>query len=306
MRITYQRSITCLTLVVVVLSLLAAGWGIFSGGGERQPSQLSVYGETVTLYGHGVYRHESVSMAHQAKAQDGVTLLIGIPLLLVSLAFTRRGYLRGRLLLTGTMGYFLYTYASYCFVSMYNPLFLLYCALLSASFYAFVLLFKSIDPAELAPTLRGHLPLRSMAAFLFGLGGAVGMLWLGRLAPSLTEGTPPVGLDHYTTMVIQAFDIAFIIPAAVFSGIMLLRKQSIGLLLATVIIMKGATLALSINAMLLYMLYIGDSVAPAEQIIFPLIAGGILVFLTVLLKQVVEPGGRKPIDPEGTRILSEP
>ena len=76
------------------------------------------------IYGHGVYRYDPLSMAAQGISQDAVTLVLGIPLLLVSLHLYRQRRLRGQLLLTGTLAYFLYTYTSLAFGAAFNPLFL--------------------------------------------------------------------------------------------------------------------------------------------------------------------------------------
>ncbi|MFD1906286.1 hypothetical protein ACFSQ7_23430 [Paenibacillus rhizoplanae] len=113
-----------------MLGVVATGIGLFSGEGSENegshPIFTSIRGEQIELYGTGIYKNDSLSAAAQAIAQDGVTLVVGIPLLLVSLLLSLRGTIRGRLLLAGALGYFTYTYASYCFLAMYNDLFLVY------------------------------------------------------------------------------------------------------------------------------------------------------------------------------------
>ena len=53
-----------------------------------------------------LYARDSVSMASQAIAQDFVTLVIGIPLLIISFcSVVKRDSARGWFLLTGTLGY---------------------------------------------------------------------------------------------------------------------------------------------------------------------------------------------------------
>lgn len=54
-----------------------------------------------------------IYVAIQGIAQDYVTLLVGIPLLLVELYFFRKGSLSGKFLLTGTLLYFMLTYLFY-------------------------------------------------------------------------------------------------------------------------------------------------------------------------------------------------
>ena len=83
------------------------------------------------IYGKGLYYNDSVSVASQGRAQDIVTLTVGIPFLIVSLIFANKRSLRGKLLLTGALGYFLYTYMSYSFLAMYNNFFLIYIMMIS-------------------------------------------------------------------------------------------------------------------------------------------------------------------------------
>ncbi len=71
-----------------------------------------------------MYHYDTHSAAAQEQAQDLVTLLVGLPLLVVSARLAMRGSLRGQVLLAGTLGYFLYTYTWIAFGSAYNPLFL--------------------------------------------------------------------------------------------------------------------------------------------------------------------------------------
>lgn len=128
-----------------MLGVVASGIGLFSGEGSENegshPIFTSIRGEQIELYGSGIYKNDSLSAAAQAIAQDGVTLVVGIPLLLISLLLSLSRRIRGRLLLAGTLGYFTYTYASYSFLAMYNPLFLVYVMLFSAGLYAFILVF---------------------------------------------------------------------------------------------------------------------------------------------------------------------
>ena len=53
------------------------------------------------------------------KSQDAVTLILGIPLLVLLTLFYRRGSLRGGLL-TGMLAYFLYVYVSMAFNAAYK------------------------------------------------------------------------------------------------------------------------------------------------------------------------------------------
>lgn len=282
----YKKAINILVIIIVVLSLAASVCGIFSAGGRGTYEIQSFRGETVLIYGKGLYCNDSVSAASQGIAQDIVTVVLGIPLLIISLCFARKGLLKGRLLLTGTLAYFLYTYVSYSFVWMYNPLFLVYVALMSTSFFAFLLTIMSIKIEELPSAFNKKLPVKFLGGFLIFMGTAIGLMWLGRILPSLINGTSPVGLEHYSTLPIQALDLGFIVPTAIMSGILLIKRKPFGYLLSSVITIKGITMLSAITAMIIGQLLAGVTVSLAEIIIFPLFNLIIIFCLFIIMKNV--------------------
>lgn len=293
-----RKPITILAALIALLSLAAAAVGIFSGGGPGRHVFTSVHGEAVMLYGRGLYRNDSVSMASQAIAQDVVTILVGIPMLMVSLCLFRKGRLKGKILLGGTLAYFLYTYTSYSFTSMYNALFLVDVALMSLSFFAFVWIMMSFDMDTLAESFGEKMPVKSIAGFLLFLGTAIGLMWIGKIASPFVTGAAPAGLEHYTTLVIQAMDLGFIVPVSILSGILLLKRNAFGLLLSAIICVKGLTMLTALTAMIIGQLLAGIQVAPAEIILFPafnLIVIGVLIRLMKNIKETAnaEGGPRK-------------
>lgn len=79
-----QSALYYLTPFIVIIALFAAGMGLFWPNGGQPYTLQTFRGETVTIAGQGLYRYDSLSVATQAQAQDIVTLLIGLPLLVVS------------------------------------------------------------------------------------------------------------------------------------------------------------------------------------------------------------------------------
>jgi len=131
-------SVIRLSIVIAVLASLASATGLlWQGHGSSYPFE-TVRGEQVMVRGRGLYRYDSVSFAAQGVAQDAVTLIVAVPLLVAATIMAVRGRLAGHLLLSGVLGYFLYTYASYLFGVAYNQLFLLYAALVALSLFAFI------------------------------------------------------------------------------------------------------------------------------------------------------------------------
>ncbi|WP_144554235.1 hypothetical protein [Bacillus sp. X1(2014)] len=289
-----QRFIRLLVFFITIFSTAAAMYTIFSNQGPGQYQYESIFGEKVSLYGKGLYQHDSVSMASQAIAQDYVTLFMGVPLLLFSLYLSGKGLLKGHLLLTGTVGYFLYTYASYSFLSMYNSLFLIYVLLMSASFFAFTLAMMSYEISKLPLFFTEKLPVKLVGGFLLFASFVFGMMWLGKIVYSLMNHTPPKGIEHYTTLVIQALDLGFVVPIGIIAGILLMKRKPFGYLLGPVIIIKDITLLTALTAMVLLQIQAGVEISPAV-VALVLILNFLVVFLLVLiLKNVKEVSGTTP------------
>ena len=268
----FRRSITVLSVVIVALSAFAAVMGVLASGvfsAESLPhfTHTSVRGQEVQIWGFGVYRHMSVELAPQGIAQDVVTLTIGLPLLLGSLVFARRGSLRARLLLTGTLGYFMVTYVFYLVMGTFNELFLVYVVLAGAAFYAFTLAMMSFDAVVVADALRERAPRRFVGIFLILNSVAIALMWLGVVAPyAMTSETPPE-VEHFTTLIVQGLDLSILLPASFLAGLLLLRKRAFGYLLSSVYIVFLAILMIALVGKIVGQTFVGAEVIPAIIII---------------------------------------
>jgi len=112
-------------------------------------------------------------------------------------------------------------------------------------------------------------------------------LWLGKIVPTISYDdmltvTAPVGLEHYTTLVIQGMDLGFIVPTAFLSGLAILNRKPIGYLLSSVVIFKAITMLTAITAMMINMALSGVTISPVEVTVFlafDLLAAGALIQL---------------------------
>ncbi len=246
-----QKALTWLIIPIFALSLFAAGMGLFYQA-PGEPGELMPYtslrGEEVTINRQGLYWFDTVSSAAQMQGNDLITLIVGLPLLVISTIFAFRGSLRGQLLLTGTLGFFLYTYISMSMLTAYNNLFLVYVALFGLSLYAFILCMLSYDLTDLPSHFSEKLPRGWMAGLFFVTGAFLTLAWLGRIVPPLLQNTIPA-LENTTTLVIQAMDLVLIVPLAVLSGVLLLKRSAWGYLLGSVYILKSITMGLAVSTM---------------------------------------------------------
>lgn len=245
----------------------------------------SFRGEAVTIHAGGLYYWDTVSMVAQMQANDLVMLVLGVPLLAISFWLARRDSLRGRLLMTGTLGFVLYTYMSMCFGTAYNSLFLLYVALFGLSLYAFILSMISFDLTTLPQRFTPGLPRRWIAGVLFFAAAFLILAWVGRIAPTITQTQLPP-LENVTSLFIQAMDLALIAPLCVLAGVLLLRRSAWGYLLAAVALMKFLTMGLAVSLMGLNMARVGVPVTVVELGVFPLLTLLNLIMAVLLLRNI--------------------
>ena len=228
-----QKSILNLLIpLIAILAVAAALAGLLVQGGDGPTSFMTLHGQKANIYGLGLYRFDTVLFAMTFKGTDVVTLVVGVPLLIVAFLLYRRNLLRGGLLLLSAIPYFIYIGASMAFSAAFNSAFLLYVALLSVSLFTFLAVISAIDSTALPRHVRPGFPHRGLAIFLFIAGLGTLFLWLSELVGPLLTGSVPPNLGPYTTPFTHGFDSAIITPALLITGVFLLQRKPAGYLFA--------------------------------------------------------------------------
>ena len=93
------------------------------------------------------------------------------------------------------------------------------------------------------------------------------------MPPLLSGSLYPPGLAHFTTLVVQAYDLALFLPPSLLAGYWLLRRRPSGGLLAPVYAVFLSLQMLALLAKLLWMGSIGVSAGPALVVIPLLLVG---------------------------------
>jgi hypothetical protein len=244
----WNSALDWLVPLIAVLAVIVAGVGLFSQGGNGSSSFTTIYGNTVEIYGQGIYSRDSTFVATLSKGTDVITLFVVVPLFLLSYLFYRRGSLRGSLFMIGMLLYLLYVGVTYTFSLIFNSLFLVYTALFSGSLFAVIVALTTFDVQSLASKVTSGMPRRGIAILMFGAGFGTLMLWISELVGPLMTGQAPTNLGPYTTMFTHGFDSAVITPATVVTGIFLLKRKPLGYLLAAPLLILCAIVGLTVIA----------------------------------------------------------
>jgi hypothetical protein len=268
---TMHGPVVGLVALTGLLAAIASGAGVFLRGDLATEVFTTFRGEAVDLLTGGVYRFNGEAVAAEGVGWDAVTLFLVVPALFLTLPALRRGSVRALLLATGILAYFLYQYAEYATFLAYGPLFLLYVATFALSLTGIALLVSELELDVLAAGVDGRFPRR--AATVFGLFVAILLagMWLPLIVRSFGQAVVPE-LDGATTLVVQAFDLGFLVPLGLFTAVTVWRRLPVGYVLAAVLVVKGAAMGAGIAAMLIVEAMVTDVLQIVPIALFALIS----------------------------------
>lgn len=238
-----------LVAIIVLCALAATGFGLFTPNTGSLISFRTVRDEAVEIWGQGLYKYDTPIGATGFTAADVITLVLAIPVLLISINMYRRGSLKGGLLLTGVLAYFLYNYTSMGFGTAYNNLFLAYILIFSASLFGLILALLSFDLKTLPSHFRTGLPRNGIGIFLIVSGLIVSLIWLlMSIIPALIAGKAPLEAYYYTTFTTGFIDIGIVAPALILAGVLIRRGTPLGYLLASTMLIFTCILGANLTA----------------------------------------------------------
>ena len=222
--------------------------------------------------------------------QDAATIVVGIPLLLASMWFARRGSIRGLLLWAGTLFYVAYSYYFYV-IGGFNALFLIYIAIVSTSLYGLLSLLLAIDPDALEERFARNTPVRLVSGFFVGYSLLFALMWAGLSVARVMAGEPLGEVAH----AVVAIDCSVLLPLLFFGGVWLWLRRPWGYVLGGLLLTKltttGLTLAFT-TALGAWWAGEIDGFNTFLFVLFALMAAGGLPLLVAYLRGVkgVEPG----------------
>jgi hypothetical protein len=209
---------------------------------------LMVVASASGLWTKGLY-HESAWAAGALRGGDLVTLVLAVPVLVISAWWARRGSARAVLVWAAMLVYNVYNYTYMVFGTTFNRMFLAHIAILAASIWALVYVFGGLDVDSVAAGFSPRTPARPVAA-LFGLVTAVlgGMWGMAILRQAFTGHLPadpagPAGLH-----MVYATDLTIFVPTLGVAAVLLWRRTNWGYVLGTVMATTSAAYLLNLAA----------------------------------------------------------
>lgn len=216
----WLRTVTILASIVIVLLLVTASAGLFG---------QNVYDD----FAPPKYVQES-------RAQDLISLALGIPLLAAALIAVQRGRAWGFPLWAGVLAYELYVYAIYAFGGVYNIFFLAYIAVASLSLYGIVGVLSGVDGEWFQQSVDEKMPRRWISGFFLLITLIFAAIWIASVLETISTGTEDSG--H----LIFVIDLMVVLPAFAITAVKLFRRQVMGDVLAGTMLIKFDSLCIAI------------------------------------------------------------
>lgn len=185
------------------------------------------------------------------RGNDAVTLVVVVPLLIVSIILSAMGSSRARLVWLGSVVYMLYNYAFYLFAAAFNPFFLLYVALFTLPIFALIVSLPRLNVSRLCKGFHERTPVRWIAGYMLFFSLFIGGLWLARIISFLITGDIPSDIIQtgHPTGIVYALDLSLMVPWVVFAGLLLWQRKAWGYVLSVIMLVKGAAYPLALVVM---------------------------------------------------------
>jgi hypothetical protein len=234
------------------------------------------------------YARENTLYAAQGIGQDIVNLFIVVPILLIAAFFAWRKNKFGLLIWSGTVFYLAYSYTIYSFGLHFNNLFLAYCAILGLSFYSLIYFVVISSKEEVSKWFKTIVSTKSTGIFLIVIAFLFYFIWLSEIIPAILMNATPKSIIESGLPInpVHVLDIAICLPALIITGIALIKKRNIGLLLAPTMIIFCIFMAIAVAAMVFVMKAKGLEANIYLTIVFGLIALVGTIFMVQYFKKL--------------------
>ena len=211
-------------------------------------SMLTIIISLAGLFLPDTYLQESPNWRVQAMGQDMIDLFLVTPVFLIAGYFAWKGSRTASLVWAGALLYFTYTFVIYTFALYFNRFFLLYALTLGLSVYALLYFFYSLPPDYRKQPAQSGLPVRTAGWFMLVLGSMFYLLWLSEIIPAAIIGIKPQSLIETGLRVnpVHGLDVSLLLPGLILTGIMLLRRHPLGLLLTPVLLTFSVLMEITI------------------------------------------------------------
>lgn len=214
-----------LAIITIVLLVITSVCGILSLNFNHSYEFINQYGQSVLMYGYGIYAYDTYFQAPISIGTDICILLVLVPLFLYTyINYLKKGDKVSKLKLISVYSVAFYYAASIVFGLTYNRLFLVYVALFACSLFG---MFTHIHNINLKSVIKAS---KGLKIFLITSGIALIVAWIPDIIPTIINGTTLKFIGVYTTCITYILDMGIIAPLCFICIFFLEKKNSLGMI----------------------------------------------------------------------------
>jgi len=174
-------------------------------------------------------------------SNDIITLFVVVPLLVITILFSKKSSPRWLMIWIGLLGYMFYNFAFYLFGAVFNIFFLLYAALFSLSAVTLILLLSNSDISNITSMFSKKTPVKVISIYLLLIATGLFLAEMSMVILFLIAGTIPetIKLTAHPTSVIFALDLSIVIPVSIMAAFLLWKRNSWGYVMSIIMLVKG-------------------------------------------------------------------
>lgn len=233
-----NKALIELNIAIIILVLVVTITGIFSFDPGQSYYALNQYGESIRIWGAGIYSHDSFFKAPIQIGTDITVLFVVVPLTLYSFIKYRKEQSMERYIQNfGYISVLLYYSACLAFGVTYNRLHLVYILLFSTCLFSFNVLlafFYKMENEEKRE--ENSFFTKGMKVFLILSGLSLFVAWLPDIIPTLIKDSPLVLIEVYTTEPTYVLDMGIISPLMLVTYYLCKKEKFIGYVLLRMIL----------------------------------------------------------------------
>ena len=203
-----------LNILAILLILITTIMGICSFHTSHSYEFVNQYGDSIKMWGAGIYAHDSYFKAPIFIGSDVTILLFVLPMSIVAFLRTwKEQSIENYICSSGLIGTLLYYSASLAFGVTYNGLHLVYIALFGVCFFSACMLLAKLHTVSIrqGKVCTYHFT-KGMKAFLIVTGISLFIAWLPDIIMSIKNGTSLDLIEVYTTEITYVLDMGIISP----------------------------------------------------------------------------------------------
>jgi hypothetical protein len=228
---------------------------------------IQLVGSAIALIIEDFYQNTISSVPSSAiKSLDVVTMLAAAALL-VSVFLAKNGSVRAFMVWPGLLFYVLYSNAILAFDGIYTGLFFIYVALLSLSTFTLGSMLLNLDTSQIRRSISGHMPVKAISIFFGVLVFIVVPIWLKLMIPAITSGQDPF------SNAIFVIEMAYIMPAIVYTIILLSKHRTWGSIMAGILLIKVTSMGLIVT--------VGEAILILDHAAINYWSAGFVILFTV-------------------------